>query len=207
MNFSKSDLPILKWSLLAFTLSLALSVTAVWLSGEYVGASKKDRQAAQRLLNDARKSLAESRSDLENMSAYSSEYTTLEEYKIIGNEQRLDWIEDLAKLRQQNLVVDFKYTISPQVAYTPKPSLEMGNYELKLSGLNLQIEVLHELQLINFLDALRSNVKGWFILDHCSMERTGGTHVSEGPSTKNLNTHLKAECVGGWLTMKKKGSP
>ena len=206
MNF-KSDFPILKWSLMACTLSFIISGTAIWLSEEYEDSSLKDRQTAQQHLNDAKKILADARSDLDNMSTYASEYNSLEEFKIIGNEQRLDWMEDLAKLRQKQLVVDFKYTIAPQVTYTPKPALDLGNYDLKLSGLNLQVELLHEMQLIKFFEALRTNIKGWFIIDHCSLERLANNNPTDVSSVQNLKSHLKAECAGGWMTMKKKGSP
>jgi hypothetical protein len=206
MNFSKSDFSILKWSILILLLSLIVSGSAIWLSAEYVDHSLKNRQVAQRQLTDARKLLGDAQSDLENMSMYAREYATLVDYKIIGGEQRLDWMEELSKLRQQQHVLDFKYTIAPQVPYTPNPPLDVGNYELKLSGLSLQIELLHEMQLIKFFDALRSNIKGWFIIDHCTLERSGTNNAADSASP-NLTTPLKAECVGGWITMKKKGSP
>ena len=206
MNFSKSDLPIIKWSLLVFILSLAVSSFAIWLSAAYVDHSRKDRQVAQLQLVNARKLLGDTQSDLNNMSTYAQEYTSLVNNRVIGGERRLDWMEELTKLRQQQLVVDFKYTISPQLPYTPNPPLDAGVYELKLSGLNLQIELMHEMQLIKFFDAVRSNIKGWFIIDHCTLERSVSNPVTDIPNPLYTSSQLKADCVGGWITMKKKGS-
>jgi hypothetical protein len=79
----------------------------------------------------------------------------------------------------------------------------LGNFELKLSGLTLQLDLLHEIQLIKFFDALRSNIRGWFIIDHCTLERAGATT----PGEVSTAPQLKAECGGGWITMKKKGAP
>ena len=202
MNFIKADLLHLKWSLLAFTLSLIIGSSAIWLSAKYVDHARKERQQAQRQLIDARKKLSDAQSDLANMSIYSREFASLVDYKIIGGEQRLDWMEELAKLHQHHYVIDFKYTIAPQQPYTPNPALDTGNFELKLSGLNLQLDLLHDMQLIRFMDALRSNVKGWFIIDHCSLERNGATNVNADAVSPNI----KAECEGGWITMKKKGA-
>jgi hypothetical protein len=198
MNFSQADLPHLKWSLLAITLSLVIGSSAIWLSAKYVDHAHKERQQAQRQLLDARKKFSDAQSDLANMAIYSREFASLVAYKIIGGEQRLDWMEELAKLHQQHYVVDFKYTIAPQQPYIPNPALDSGDFELKLSGLNLQLDVLHEMQLIRFLDALRSNIKGWFIIDHCSLERS---------STVTAFSNIKAECAGGWITMQKKAAP
>jgi hypothetical protein len=82
----------------------------------------------------------------------------------------------------------------------------MGNFDLKLSGLRLHIDLLHEMQLIKFFDSLRTNIKGWFIIDHCSLERAVSTKGSEVTSQLSGTAQLKAECVGGWITMKKKGT-
>lgn len=206
MNFSKSDLPHLKWSLLAFVLGLLVCTSSIWLSSEYVAHSLKQRQQAQRQLSDARKQLSDAQSDLENMSIYSLEYAALVDYRVIGGEQRLDWIEGLAKLRQSQSVVDFKYTILPQQSYSPNPAMDTGNFELKLSGLSLHLDLLHEMQLIKFFEALRTNIKGWFIIDHCTLERAGSGSGTEASAALTGAAQLKAECTGGWITMKKKGS-
>jgi hypothetical protein len=203
MIFSKSDFPLLKWSLLACTLSLLVSGGVIWLSSDYVDQSLKARQQAQLHLIDARKQLNDAQSDFENMSIYAREYASLVDYKIIGGEQRLDWMEGLAKLRQSQLLVDFKYTIAPQQTYSPNPTLDVGNFDLKLSGLTLQLDLQHEMQLIRFFNALRTNIRGWFIIDHCAIERAGTNTPGEIQSV----TQLKADCAGGWITMKKKGTP
>ena len=203
MNLTKADLPYFKWSLLAFTLSLLIGGTAIWLSAKYADHAGQSRQQAQRLLIDARKKLGEAQSDFANIAIYAREFSSLVDYKIIGDEQRLDWMEELVTLRQQRYVVDFKYTIAPQLPYAPVSTLNTGNFELKLSGLNLQLDLLHEMQLIRLLDALRSNIKGWFIIDHCTIKRsnTGDTNAAQSAPI------LKAECSGGWITMKKKRVP
>jgi hypothetical protein len=199
MNFSKADLPRIKWSLLAFTLSLLLGGAAILLSAKYVDHARKERQEAQRELVAARVKMADAHSDLANMSIYAREYASLLDNKIIGTEQRLDWMEGLAKLQQHQLVVDFKYTIAPQQPYLPNPALDSGNFDLQLSGLTLQLDLLHEMQLLKILHALRSNIKGWFIIEHCTLERNTTTSTSLA--------RLKAECAGGWITMKIKGTP
>ncbi len=198
MSFSKTDLQILKWSLGALALSIALAVGLISWSESYLEQSLKNREAAQKQLNNARTQLIAAQNDQENMSAYALEYNTLLEQKVIGSEQRLDWMEGLEKLRQQGNVLDFKYTISPQQTYVPKPSLDVGNFQLSLSVMKLQIDMLHEEQLLHFLASLNNEVNGWFILDGCSISRTG---------TTNELAPLKAECKGGWFTMKSKGAP
>lgn len=198
MRFNKDDLPYLKLSLGAFALSLLLSAGMVSYSEDYLKQSQKERSDAQKQLNDARLQLLSAQGDQENMSAYSLEYVSLQDQKVIGNEQRLDWIEGMEKLRQQGIVLDFKYTISPQQAYTPNPPVDAGNFQLNRSNMTLEIDLLHEEQLVQFVSALRSQLKGWFILDGCDLNRAF-------PGTEA--TPLKASCNGGWLTMKNRNMP
>lgn len=207
MSFSKTDLPHIQWSLIAFCLSLTLGASAIWLSAEYVDHSLKDRQAAQKQLGEARNKLNAAQSDLENMSTYALEYASLVEHKIIGGEQRLDWMEGLEKLHTQNHVLDFKYTIAPQLPYTANPPIESGNFDISLSGLSLEMDLLHDGQLIKFFEALRTSMQGWFIIDHCSLERTGISNNAEISATPGLSAQLKANCVGGWVTLKNRTAP
>ena len=132
------------------------------------------------------------------MSAYALEYNSLLAQKVIGNEQRLDWIEGLEKLRQQGVVLDFKYTIAPQQGYTPDPPVDAGNFQLSRSSMTLQIDLLHEEQLLHFFSNMHDQINGWFMLDGCSISRTGPPEEL---------APLKAECTGGWFTMKNKNTP
>lgn len=203
MNFAKADFQHLKWGLLAFTASLIVGGSAIWLGEEYVARSQQQRQLAQKQLNEARKALDAAQSDLENMSIYAKEFAALSSKKIIGDELRLDWMEGLETLRQQHRVIDFRYTIAPQQPYTPNPALDAGNFDLKLSSVTLQADLLHEGQLINFLQALRSNTNGWFIVDRCALERTDSANAP--PLSRGAQ--LKADCSGGWITLNNRSAP
>ena len=200
MTLSKADLPHIKWSLTVFIITLAVSVTTVVLSDNFFTHAQRSYQAAQQQLSDARSRLAGVQDDRANMSTYAKEYATLLDRKIIGEDQRLDWMEGLENIRRQNLVSEFKYTISPQQPYTPTPTLSNGNFELNLSGMTLQLDLLHEGQLINFFDILSKEMKGRFLLDHCTIDRSGTV------TDTNPVAQLKAECAGGWLTLKNRNA-
>ena len=209
MIFSKSDFPHTKWSLLIFLFVLCTGGAAIVASENFVVQSQRDQRDAKRKLSEARSQLATAEQDRENMKTYTLEYGSLLEHNIIGNDQRLDWIEGMDKLRKQNLVLDFKYTIAPQKSYTPDPPLDSGNFQLNLSDMALQFELLHEEQLTTFFDAMHIGIKGWFILDHCSLERTTAAPPDDDDDilrAPSATPRLKAECTGGWLTLKNRNA-
>lgn len=199
MSFSASDIPEIKWNLGAFLVSLGLAAWLISFSEDYKHDAQKGRQAAQEQLTKAQAQLATAQNDFENMATYKLEYEALETQKVIGNEQRLDWIEGLEKIRKQGVVLDFKYAIGPQQSYTPSPPLDAGNFALNLSPMTLQIDLLHEEQLDRLLSAMMTQMEGWFILEHCAL--SGGDAQTTGMAP------LKADCAGGWLTMKNRNAP
>ena len=195
MTFSQSDFPYIKWSLLAVVLTLTIGGSAVFVSHNYAHNVRNARSVVQQQLNEARSKLNAARDDQENMATYTKEYSAIQRREIIGEEQRLNLIEELETLRKRNRVLDFKYAIAPQQPYKPAPALNSGNFDLRLSPMTLKFELLHEGQLINFFDSLRRDINGWFILERCALER-----VSESTA------QLKADCAGGWLTLKNRNA-
>jgi hypothetical protein len=199
MSFSASDIPEIKWSLGAFVVSLAIAAALLDFSDTYKNDAQKELQTAQTKLTDARNQLATAQNDFENMATYKLEYEALETQKVIGNEQRLDWLEGLEKIRKQKIVLDFKYSIGPQQSYTPNPPIDTGNFALNLSPMTLQIDLLHEEQLDELFSAMMSQMEGWFILDRCALSAVA--------APTGETTSLKADCAGGWLTMKNRSAP
>ncbi len=195
MRFAPSDFALIRSSVLALLAAAFACALVLYSSGQYADKTRKDRLDALQQLNEARNRLNGALEDKENMAAYAGEYATLTSFGIIGEDRRLDWMEGLENIRQQNLVADFRYNIAPQVPYAPQPPIDSGNFDIRYSEMKLQFDLLHEGQLLDFFAALRSQVKGRYLLEGCTMQRTA---AADG----NPATHLTAECSGGWITLK-----
>lgn len=202
MKLSKSDFTLMHRSIVAICASVAISAAVLYSSGKYAEKAQKDLRNSQNMLNDARKRLTAAHEDQENMSIYAEEYGTLIANKIIGDDQRLDWMEGMEKLRRQNLVADFHYSIAPQTNYAPQPPIDSGNFNIHYSGMKLQFDLLHEAQLVKFFAALHSQIKGHYQLESCAMQRIAAENTATAASA-----HLKAECNGGWITLKNRNAP
>lgn len=199
MRLSSSDLPLMRWSILSVCASVLLSSAMLYGSSQYEARVQRDHLSAQSRMNDAQSQLAAARQDQQNMSVYSNEYGALEERKIIGDEQRLDWIEGLDKLRSQNLVSDFRYNIAPQRNHAATAALNSRNFDIHYSEMKLQLDLLHEAQLLNFFAALRSQINGRYQLEGCMLQRVAAP-LPDSPQ-------IRAECSGGWITLKNRNTP
>lgn len=210
MKLSIEDFHMLRWNIAAFCSALLISLFTLYLGNEYAANTLREQRTARNQLNDARNRLQSAQEDQQNMAAYAQEYGTLKGFGIIGDEQRLDWMEGLAKLRQQHLVHDFRYSIAPQKNLMPQPPVNSGNFDIRYSEIRFQFELLHEGQLLNFFTALRSQLKGWYQLEGCSLQRLGSNDDDDddddaGKAPSAL-PQIKAECTGGWITLKNRNA-
>lgn len=195
MRFALSDFALIRSSVLAILAAAFASALVLYSSGQYADKTRKDRLDALQQLNETRSRLNGALEDKKNMAAYAVEYGTLADFGIIGDDRRLDWMEGLENIRQQNLVTDLRYNIAPQVPYVTQPPIDSGNFDIRYSEMKLQFDLLHEGQLLDFFAALRSQIKGRYQLEGCAMQRTA---AADG----NPAAHITAECSGGWITLK-----
>ena len=195
MKITKSDLSVMRSSLITLSIAIIASLLLISISERLSGLAQKNWHDAQRELRAAQSELNNAKQDQENLRDYQGEYLASVNQHLIGNEQRLDWVESLEKLRQQKLVSELHYNIGPQKTYTPQPPIDSGNFDIKYSEMKLQLSLLHEDQLLDFFDELRGQIKGWYQLDGCSIVRAPG-------EAQNNATQLTAECSGGWITLK-----
>jgi len=192
MMLTKPDLTHLKGSLFIFIFSLLVCGSTIWLCKTYLSHAAAQLQDAQKKVSQAQNKLTHAQNDLDNFSSYASEYASLLDRKIVAQHQLLDWMEELEI--QQHHVLQLKYTIAPPQPYVLKPTRDIGNLEIQLSSIDMQMNLLHETQLMNFIEALHS--AGWFMIEHCMLERAANdTGLTTG-------VQLTADCTGGWITIK-----
>ena len=203
MKFSNQDFHLMRLSFIAIGASILFSGAILYSSIKYADYTLKNRRIAQSQMNNARNRLAMAREDRDNLSDYSKAYDALKADEIIGDDHRLDWMEGLEKLRNQNLVIDFRYNIAPQKTYSPQPAVDSGNFVIHYSEMKLQFDLLHEGQLLNFFSALNRRIKGHYQLEGCKLQRV----ASSGNSGPSAGKNIAAECSGGWITLKNRNSP
>lgn len=187
-----SDLRHVKWSLLGFLLALAAACAAILYGTGVAARAQAGQLEMQHRLDSARSQLAAANADRATIQSFAPEYDVLLERHVIGDVRRSEWVEGMERIRKQERIPGLRYTIAPQQPYAPGLSLDSGNFTLDRSGMDMQFDLLHEGQLISFLDALNADVNGRFVLEHCALERNGA------------QPRLKAECAGGWLTLQKR---
>jgi hypothetical protein len=185
---------------------LLLLCAAIAIFGGVLGASdylaerlhSRHAQSLERR-NASQSQLAKARNDLQEIRAYLQSYQALAQKGYIGDEQRLDWVETLTDLSRAGGIDNARYEFSAQ---QPVAGVEdqLGDLSLRQSTLRLDLSLMHEEELLRFLQALGEKAHGGYFLDHCRL-----TRLETGAAGQGLPRNITAACELSWLTFQAGG--
>jgi hypothetical protein len=109
---------------------------------------------------------------------------------MLSEQNRLDWIDSIAKIKNDRKLFEIKYAIEPQKPLD-YPGIAGGATGFVVSKMKLEMLLLHEDDLLNFLADLQSAGKAKVAVRHCTVTRI----EREAPPTATaLQPRLRAQC-------------
>ena len=193
MTFDRSDFARIKISLLAAIVMLAAGAGLVWLSTKQLDSATGAKTEIGRKLAEFEGKLSQVRSEEREIKEKAAVFSKLRARGVIGEEQRLDWVELIKEVRDARKLLDVQYEFAPQ------QSLDKSNvsgYSFKGSAMRLQMKLLHEGDLLNFINDLRAKAKAYVRVRGCNVTRIPRAGHVEGDFAL-----LNAECELEWITI------
>ena len=197
MTLNQQDWRKLQTPILALGGALVLVGLLASLADQYRTKNEAALQMQQNLLSGARNKFQSSGQEKETIIQYLPTYNDLLAKGFIGEERRIEWIEQLRQLHAQHKLFSIDYQIGLQENYKPSFITNMGSFVLHRSTMKLNMDMLHEGDLLNLLDGLHEQATPFIVRD-CEIKRPIGALVN----TKNLSANLKAVCEIDWLTLR-----
>lgn len=195
MKFGQSDIRKIHVSLLAAALMCVSGAAAVLISIERTKTARVAEAAASRDRNEFDGKLKQVRNEENEIKQKSSLFSNLQARGIIGEEQRLDWVELLKDIRDKRRLIDLQYEISPQRALDTNAS---GGFTFYASAMKLQLKLLHEEDLTRLLDDLRNQAKAMIQVKSCNVSRLPRNSGERGTNP----AQLQADCQIDWVTVR-----
>ena len=198
MKLEKQD-----WKRLQITISLlvivVITVIALFeLAQKFSSDQEKALQQQQNLLNSARQRFQSSGIEKQTITEYLPLYQALINKGLVGEERRLEWVDELRKQHQLNKLFSIKYSIGLQEPYKPNFASNLEGFVLNRSIMTLDLDMLHEEDILQLTEALSKKDKEVFMLRDCELNRlnTGAVLSSQ------LIANLHAKCELDWLTLR-----
>jgi len=184
--------------LIALACALVLGGGAVYWTWQQSVAARKGYERERAALDQVRSRLARSDEEKRLIERYAPAYQALLRAGIIGGEQRVNWIDALRTASQTTRGFGVDYQVSGQQGGGFK--VDAGAYEVQQSAMKLRLPLLHEGDLLAFLDALKAQNAGLHLLRDCELQR-----ASAGPFSARFEPKLLAECNLTWITLDDRG--
>jgi len=159
-----------------------------------------ERAALERNTADSRKTqieqrLRQVRTEEQELKERTQIFQQMQSAGVIGEEKRLDWTEMLRQIQNDMRLPGMSYEFGVQKV------LENVNgvaYAYFASPMRLQLRLLHEQDLLNFLARVRNEAKALVLVRSCKLSPLA--NPGEG---RALPAQLSAECELQWITIRR----
>jgi len=154
-----------------------------------------DLQAQQAQLSQARSRLETSGAEKSMIAQYMPLYLNMVRRGFIGEERRIEWIDDLRTINRDYKLFGVNYSIGAQEPYKSPFKVVTGVFNLHRSVMKIESPLLHEGDLQTIVGAMASRERAPFLVRDCVLSRIPG-----GARNKFL-PNLTAACELEWLTV------
>jgi len=179
----------------AFVLLLVAGVALFWTSRHSLAQQHRRLAAAQADRRHVAERLLRIGHEEREVRDHVELYQRLKDLRILGDERRLEWVEALARIRAARELLDLRYQVERQKVLKTLPGSPAG-FELRSSSMNVELALLHEGDLLRFLEDLRISGNAYYSVRQCTLTRVG-----PAPSAGSLAPRLRGICQIDLITL------
>ena len=197
MRLADIEWGVIRGALGALVLAAAIGATLYTAATRFRDAMQvKYSESHQRLQSVTGKYLAVDQEDMIIREQY-PRFVELVRKGVIGNEQRLNWIEVLKRTAAITKIPSLRYEIAAREPFTPDFGLATGPYQVRVSKMKLDLGLLHENDLSAVLAALDGKADGIYSIRDCTFRRS-----AERVEPRLDRENLKSACELQWFTIR-----
>lgn len=197
MNFTRRDLVKLRWPLLGALALLLLAALPAWWSHHEVVAGTRERDAAAARKQRVEQRLRQVRTEEQEIKERALIFQRLQQSGIAGEERRLEWTELLRALQNQLRIPGLVYEFGVR-----KPlDNDGGPYAYFASPMRMQLRLVHEEDLLRFLDRLQREAQALVLIRSCTLAPLSSRGIGSGSIDSGDLAQLGAECDLRWITV------
>jgi hypothetical protein len=187
-----NDLSRLRWPLLTCVVLAAAGVQLMWIAEAGFQSRREELRRAEENYRRGHGRLQQAEQDEAQIRETIGRFRALEARGVVGQEQRLEWVERLRAAREHLRLPALDYELRPRRALEGAASsaASAAGYRLSASAMRLRAELVQEEDLLRLLAELRAEPSAIVRPVWCRMSRP--TAGGQG---------LTAECELEWITV------
>jgi len=192
-----------KKALLFFAIILLTMLTVVIMSELYKSRAYDEYSRVTGEMRSWRGRIDEANKNNQILVQHEDTFKKLKDDYVIGDENRLSWVEVVQKVADSRRIASVKYDIASRVLLD-KNTLDKkyGGIDVYKSVMSLEMKFIHEGDLFVMLNALREEAKGLVAVDKCDVELIN-KDINDGLIGQDVTDNMRAYCELSWYTLKK----
>jgi hypothetical protein len=200
MKLGASDLKRLRLPLAVSVALIVAGVACYFAVEDYLQETKKLAAATSAQRAEVQTRLASANEEEREILANLQQYQALAARGIVGDEKRLDWVDTITAIKNERRLFNIGYSIEPQKPLDyPGFAAAAGGVNFVFSRVKIEMQLLHEEDLLNFIDDLNKRGRSYLSARSCDVQRIDRGN-SGGATT--LAPRLKASCVFDLITIR-----
>jgi hypothetical protein len=200
LNLSSKDIRALFQPLLVLAVVIVVSIIALRYTDAAVKKAQQGVAGQKKLLAEAYNKIQQSDQEKVVIERYVEPYLQLEQAGIVGEEKRIGWIDALRAANSEADLYGVEYELEPQQAFAFKSEVAAESLPVHQSVMKLRLELLHEVDLLRFFQALAAQRAGRFTVNECKLQR-----LPVNLAVPVNQPTLRAECEVAWITIASPG--
>jgi hypothetical protein len=197
MKLGARDLKRLRLPVAACVALALAGVACYFAADDYLQDTKKLGASASAQRAEVQVRLASANEEEREIKANLQQYQALAARGIIGEEKRLDWVDTITAIKNERRLFNISYSIEPQKELDYPGFGPGGGVNFMASRVKMEIQLLHEEDLLNFIDDLTRRGKSYLSARSCDVQRS-----DRGGSGTTLAPRLQAACVFDLITIR-----
>ena len=197
MKFGTRELKRLRLPLAAFVALAAAGAGCYFAVDAHLRETKAQAAATSAQRAEVQTRLSSANEEEREIKANLQQYQALLDRGVVGDEKRLDWVDVLTAIKTERRLFNINYSIEPQKDLDYPGIVPAGNVKFVFSRVKIEIQLLHEEDLLNFIDDLQKRSRSYLSVRSCGIQRTdraGGGAV--------LVPRLQADCIFDLITIR-----
>ncbi|HUL92081.1 MAG TPA: hypothetical protein VLV56_07000 [Burkholderiales bacterium] len=190
MNITRDDLKRLRAPLAVAAVLTAVGVATLVTSQSYLDSAKSARDASRASRVAAQERVLRVSEEEREIRENLVDYERMREHGMMSDQNRIEWIESIARIKNSRKLFEIRYRIEAQRPLDYPGIVATGAADLVVSRMKLDMLLLHEDDLLNFLADLQSSKKAFISVRQCAVTRV----ERGGQSATALQPRLQAEC-------------
>lgn len=196
--FSKEGTRSLRLAWVVLAIAIVAAAALAWGSFQYLQTEKRALVTTKRLLGEAQGRVDVAKRERGDLDASSAIFQDLLKRGILQEENRLDLIERLDRLKERHRLLGLDYEIGAQRPLPLAGGRVFSAVDVLGSRVRVRVLALHEGDALAFLEDFARPPRGFNPQGRCSMRKL------DAGSETTANPRVEADCTYEWITLKDK---